>query len=113
MQLYLALGTPVLNIEMPNFEPGRFEGLRELAHHLTIQEFLEGQYDVNHPVPNPEDYLLIRQDLEKRCEAFTGYKSEEGFLNGQELQSFLTDPELLQSLVTGLWTAHHFYGVYR
>jgi hypothetical protein len=38
---------------MPNFEPRRFEGLRELAHHLTIQEFLEGQYDVNHPVPNP------------------------------------------------------------
>lgn len=82
MQLYLALGTPVLNIEMPNFEPRRFEGLRELAHHLTIQEFLEGQYDVNHSVPNPEDYLLIRQDLEKRCEAYTGYKSEEGFLNG-------------------------------
>jgi len=109
----LALGTPVLNIEMPNFEPRRFEGLRELAHHLTIQEFLEGQYDVNHPVPNPEDYLLIRQDLEKRCEAYTGYKSEEGFLNGQELQSFLIAPELLQSLATGLWTAHHFYGVYR
>ena len=109
----LALGTPVLNIEQPGFEPGRFEGLRELANHMTAEAFLAGNYDVNNPLPNTDAYLPLQQELESRVQAFTGFKSNQGFLDGMAIQDFLRDPELIQSIVTGLWTGCQFYGVTR
>ncbi len=109
----LALGTPVLNLELPNFEPGRFEGLRDLAHHMTVEEFLSKGYDINNPLENSTDYLKIRAELEHRCQKFTGFQSRAGYLNGRPLEQFLNDPELIQSFVTGLWSAHQYYGIYR
>ncbi|NQL61245.1 polysaccharide pyruvyl transferase family protein [Streptococcus suis] len=109
----LALGTPVLNIQEKGFEEGRFAGLRELAHHMTVEDFLSGTYDVNHPLSNPQKHLEIRKQLEERCQAFTGFKNEEGFLNGREVSELLLNPELVQSMVTGLWSAHQYYGIYR
>ena len=109
----LALGTPVLNIELPGFEEERFRGLRELAHHRTVEEFLQGGYDVNQPLPNPDSFLPIRKALEERCQAFTGFVSPYGFLGEQTLSEFLADPDLIQSFVTGLWSAHHMYGILR
>ncbi|HFU4123778.1 TPA: polysaccharide pyruvyl transferase family protein [Streptococcus suis] len=109
----LALGTPVLNIQEQGFEEGRFAGLRELANHMTVEEFLAGACDVNQPLPNPQKHLDIRKELEERCQAFTGFKSEAGYLNGQEVTDFLMDPELVQAIVTGLWSAYQYYGIYR
>ncbi len=109
----LALGTPVLNIQEKGFEEGRFAGLRELAHHMTVEEFLSGVYDINNPLPNPQRHLEIRKNLENRCQEFTGFSSSKGFLNGQPLLEFLADPDLIQSVATGLWSAHQQYGIYR
>lgn len=109
----LALGTPVLNIEKPDFELGRFAGLRDLAHHLTEEAFLAGGYDVNRPLANPPTYLPLREQLIERCRAFTGFVSEKGYLDGQDPARFLADPDLLQLQVTGFWSAHQYYGIYR
>ena len=109
----LALGTPVLNLELPNFEPGRFEGLRDFAHHMTVDEFLSKGYDINNPLKNPTAHLKIRSDLERRCRQFTGFHSRKGYLNGRPLEQFLNDPELIQAFVTGLWSANQYYGIYR
>lgn len=108
----LALETPVLNIELPNFEEARFRSLRELAHHMTAEEFLAGGYDVNQPLENSDAYLKVRKEIEQRCRALTGHVSPYGFLEGQSLADFLSDPELIQSFVTGLWTAHHQFGIW-
>lgn len=109
----LAFGTPVLNIQEQGFEEERFAGLRELANHMTVEEFLAGACDVNQPLPNPQKHLDIRKELEERCQDFTGFKSETGYLNGQAVTDFLMDPELVQAMVTGLWSAHQYYGIYR
>ena len=109
----LALGTPVLNLELPNFEPGRFEGLRDLAHHMTVEEFLSKGYDINNPLENPTDHLKIRAELERRCQKFTGFQSRAVYLDGRPLEQFLNDPELIQAFVTGLWSANQYYGIYR
>ncbi len=61
----LALGTSVLNIELPNFEPERFGSLRELANHMTLDEFMSGtgDYDINNPKENPTEFLEARKIL--------------------------------------------------
>ncbi|MGU7877016.1 polysaccharide pyruvyl transferase family protein [Streptococcus suis] len=107
----LALETSVLILEEPGFDESRFYSLRELAHHMTIQEFLTSEYDINTPLPNPTTYLKLREDLEKRCLQFTGYKSQHGYLNGQRIDEFLHDPELLQNIATGLHAGFNHFGV--
>lgn len=59
----LAFETPVLLINRRD-DP-RFHGLRELTHHCTREEFLNGQMDFNfdHPEENPKDYLVLRKNL--------------------------------------------------
>jgi hypothetical protein len=99
----LALETPVLNLEKENFESGRFAGLRELAHHMTVDDFVNGhgRYDINKPPKNPNEYLKIRSKLIEKCRDFTGYVNEEGFLS-QELDSLLSSVATLQPLMNGL-----------
>ncbi|AXJ13815.1 polysaccharide pyruvyl transferase family protein [Streptococcus pluranimalium] len=107
----LALETPVLNLEVEGFEPGRFEGLRELAHHMTVSEFLTSDFDVNNPPKNPKAYRTVRQQLVRRCKAFTGFDDQRGFLQGKSIEGLFSDPDLIQSLVTGLWSGQQYWGV--
>ncbi|HEP1810079.1 TPA: polysaccharide pyruvyl transferase family protein [Streptococcus suis] len=107
----LALETNVLMLEEPGFDASRFDSLRELANHMTIQEFLETEYNVNNPLQNPTTYLTLREDLENRCQEFTGFKSQHGYLNGQTVEEFLHDPELLQNIATGLHAGFSQFGV--
>ncbi|HEL2310123.1 polysaccharide pyruvyl transferase family protein [Streptococcus suis] len=108
----LALGTSVLNIELPNFEPERFGSLRELSNHMTLDEFMSGtgDYDINNPKENPTEFLEARKNLEDRCQAFTGFKNKKGFLNGQPVAELLRDPELIQTFATGVASAYREYG---
>lgn len=100
----LALETPVLNIDVA-YEPERFAVLRELAHHMTVEQYLAGGYDVNHPLPNPDTYRPIRERLIEECRQYTGYDSPYGFLHGQSLLDFWTSPELTQVVMQGLQKA--------
>lgn len=107
----LALGTPVLNLEIENFESGRFEGLRELANHMTVSEFLASDFDVNNPPSNPTRHLPIRESLIEACQKFTGFVDNRGFLQGRSIEDFMLDSDIIQSMVTGLWSAQQYWGV--
>ena len=60
-----AFNTPVLHLIKPGFESSRFAGVVDLAHHMTIDDFLKNNWDINNPPENPRDYLPIRENLEK------------------------------------------------
>jgi hypothetical protein len=67
----LALGTPVLLIE--NAKDGyRFDGLRELLRHATVEEVLDNRcdFDLRAPPPNGDEWRNLRDDLVARCLAF-------------------------------------------
>ena len=72
----LAMGTPslLLDIDLERFG-GRFEGVREHVRQMSVEDFLDGKYDINSPPPNPTSHMKIRNDLVKRCAEFTGYDS--------------------------------------
>jgi len=106
----LALGTPVLNISLPGFDDSRFTSLRELAHNMTEEEFLNGKYDINNPLPNPDTYLEYRNNLEQVCSDYTGYISSDSFLSGETLNSFLNDPELIQCISSGFVSSFQKWG---
>lgn len=59
----LGLETPVLLIGAENNT--RFDGMRELVHHSSVEEFISGKadYDVNNPPENPKYYQVIRENL--------------------------------------------------
>ncbi|WP_438478754.1 polysaccharide pyruvyl transferase family protein [Streptococcus pluranimalium] len=107
----LALKTPVLMLLEPGFETSRFSGIAELANRMTVDAFLESDYDINNPLENPTSYLKLRRDMEKRCKDYTGYKNMKGFLNGKKVDQLLHDPELLQVLATGLHAGYQHIGV--
>lgn len=99
----LALETPVLNLEKENFEPGRFAGLRELAHHMTVKEYIKNPdaYNVNTPPKNPRAYLKLRNKLIDTCKEFTGYVNDDGFLS-IEVDDLLSSVTIMQPFMTGL-----------
>lgn len=107
----LALGTPVLNLEVEGFEVGRFAGLRELANHMTVKEFMTGNIDVNKPRPNPTTYKKHATELAKRCRKFTGCDKNTSFLYGRTVEDLFNDAGFIQSLVTGLWSGQQYWGV--
>ena len=62
----LALGTPVLLIDYPEYKTNdRFGTYMEYVNHLTQDEFLNDMYDVNNPPSNPTRYLEINSKIEK------------------------------------------------
>lgn len=107
----LALETPVLNIKLPGFEEYRFRGLQDLANNMTEEEFINGNFDLNNPLENPDDYKSIRAELEKICSEFTNYQSNNSFLDDTTVDELLNDPELIQSFTTGLSSSNREFGV--
>lgn len=99
----LALETPVLNIVISH-ESERFTGLRELAHHMTVEAFLtSNEYDVNHPPANPIDYIPIREALIEKCRDFTGYDSPGGFLQGETVEELFMSRAFIQYTLNGFY----------
>ena len=67
----LALGTPVLLIyKQENMD--RFQSFLPMLHNLESGslEQIRGYFDVIDPPQNPDDYLIVRKDLEERCKKF-------------------------------------------
>jgi len=67
----LAMGVPVLFVDTAP-DPYRFEGLRELLHAVSLEDFLANRYDydINDPPPNKTLHLPIREALIQRVTAF-------------------------------------------
>jgi hypothetical protein len=69
----LAMGTPVLLLD---FAPDqyRFDGLHDLLHHTSAQDFVSGRfnYDVNLPPANKGLHEELRDKLRERVKAFVG-----------------------------------------
>lgn len=70
----LAFKTPVLFIGKSN---ARFGGLQNLTRHCTKQEFIDGEFDFDHPSENSEEYLPIRENLIKIVEDWVLLKKNE------------------------------------
>lgn len=70
----LSMGTPtvLLDLDLEAF-PGRFDGLKELVHCITPDDFSKGGYDIDSPPLNPDKHLGIRNAMEKACIEFTGH----------------------------------------
>lgn len=69
----LALQTPVLLLsDKAIAENSRFDGLSELAHHATVEEYLAGKvdFDLLNPPANPEAYLELRQGIQEKVARF-------------------------------------------
>ena len=65
------MGTPVLLIATaPDQE--RFQGLYDLVHRCSLQDFLDGRvdWDMNSPPPNPGTHTILRHDLKRRAMRF-------------------------------------------
>lgn len=78
----LALETPVVLIKKSYPIGGnnnRLSGLGELTYSYTEDEFIEGDFDINNPKSNKEDYKKYRDSLIKKCSDFTGYNNEISF----------------------------------
>lgn len=67
----LAMKTPVLLLE-GKFGDERFEGLKYFVNSCTTSDLYSGKYpiDIDHPESNPEEYLVLRKNLQKLSEAF-------------------------------------------
>lgn len=99
----LALETPVLLIEIDPHDsindPERLSGNKELCHHIAPDDFVRGMWDypLHCPPANPPFYKTLREDLIRRCEAFTGYNREESLLDIEDPEAYfvglLTDPK--------------------
>ena len=94
----LALETPVLMIDSNDkllYADERYEGLKDLCNLVTENEFLtnENIYDFENPTKNPKDYLILREELIKKCSEFTGYN------NTNSLIDIINEEEIIFKLV--------------
>lgn len=67
----LAMGTPVVLLE-GKFGDERFEGLKYFVNSCTIKDLYSGKYplDIEHPRSNPNEYIVLRNNLRKIARAF-------------------------------------------
>lgn len=67
----LALETPVLMVYEDAFED-RVKTFLPLLHYVEKKDLLNGEweYDINTPIENKKDYLVIRNQLERLCKQF-------------------------------------------
>lgn len=74
----LAMGGNVLLLEH-KFGDERFEGLKYLLNIATYKDLFSGKYplDLDNPLENPKEYLVIRENLEKIAYAFVENKLDE------------------------------------
>lgn len=73
-----AMGTPslLLDIDLERFA-GRYDGLKEHINSMSVEDFLDGRYNINAPPSNPASHNGMRNELVRRCTEFTGYDSGE------------------------------------
>ncbi len=100
----IALGTPVLFInDILDDDDVRFSGLSNLAYNLSSKDYIKNpkKYNIDRPPKNSKEYMTIKRELEKRCEAFTGFDDKSSYLSS-DVAGLLSDINLQQALLSGL-----------
>ena len=92
----LAFNTPVFAIEKNDLR--RFGGLIELTNHYSEESFLKNKLNFEKPPQNPKSFRAIRDDLIRHCKDFTGYDSEQSYLNGRNYNELITDSDFLSGI---------------
>ena len=80
----LAFGTSVCLLKKKteaSHGVGRFEGMETFFNWQTTEEFLNGGYDLNSPIPNPKEFEKYRDALIGKCTEFTGFDSRKPTLD--------------------------------
>lgn len=80
----VAFQTPVclVGTKTKNFEVlsrrGRFDGLEGFFNEVLYEDYIKGKsdYDINHPLPNPQTYIPMRDKLVQMCTELSGYDSQ-------------------------------------
>ena len=82
----LAMETPVLFIEK-KFSDERFEGLKYFVNLCTEDDLYSGKYplDIEHPRTNPQEYIVLRENLKKVANAFVS--EEINAINFEEINN--------------------------
>lgn len=107
----LALETPVLLLDdKSKLEPDRFDGLLELVHHSSSEDFINNSasiFNVNNPPKNPDRYKKISNTLAKTCKKFTGYESKISFtpLTSEEI---IDNPDFIQLFSDGVHDSSNY-----
>lgn len=109
----LAFKTPVLAIS--GRDPKRYRGLIDLTNYATAEEYIRNPniFNLNHPPKNPNQYIRLRKNLERRCKSFTEYDSNKSYLNGKTINELLKNPKILQFFVNAAldtWTLEEING---
>lgn len=79
----LAFETPALHLDIKSLQTDRFGGNIELLNSIPPEQFIQRKdaYDFENPPQNPDKYLNIRDDLIRRCSAFTGYNNPNSLID--------------------------------
>lgn len=103
----LALGGKVLFIEESNavnkdFEK-RFAGLHTLVSHMKASTFVEDTEGKEFSLDNPPSvsdmsHMELREGLIRRCEDYTGYVTEGGFLCGKTLDELIMSTDFISAM---------------
>lgn len=102
----IAIGGKVLFIVEKNNDNtdfgDRFNGLYNLANHMTSKEFIEDNnsniYDINNPPKNPDKYLVFRKELEKKCIEYTGHDSGRSYMGELTLEELTMSADFLSGI---------------
>ena len=60
---------------------GRFDGMEGYFNWQTEEDFLNGGYDFNNPISNPDEYKEQQKILISQCKNFTGFDSQKPTLD--------------------------------
>lgn len=100
----IAIGGRVLfilesNGDNSDFED-RFDGLYQLANHLTPEEFItdSDSYDINNPPENPSEYKKLRKNLEDLCIKYTGYDNKGSYMSSMTIEEIVSDPAYFSAI---------------
>lgn len=80
----------------------RFDGLYQLARHMTAEEFIKDmgptEYDIDNPPDNPTEYKKYRSELEKSCKKYTGHDSRQDYMFGMSIEDLITSPVFFSAI---------------
>ena len=93
----LALNVPVLVVERDKTDPthlaGRFSGYETMLHYVKRDNLLSGKhrFDFDAPPLNPHEHNLYRDNLVKRCFAFTGHDNASSLLTIADPMGYMAE----------------------
>lgn len=110
----LALETPVLFMMKNNHrETNRFSGLIELTNSLSEDDYIKNpkKYNIDSPPKNTTDYVILRDTLTEKCQEYTGFTNEDGFLTS-DLPFSLENYDFIQTIFNSLHEAYRYQSLH-